>query len=129
MPRAGLRDDVTLQPAPAGKLVEIIARLHRLIHVLQQSGRFSGDTEGQDGQHPHVVREQAERLTLFVKSKTAGKHERKQFLSPAVTQSAVVHTLMRLERNSWSGKVSVDTHEEARRRFENFHYLCEAQSK
>lgn len=33
---ARLRDDMSLQPAPAGVLVEIITRLHRFIHVLQE---------------------------------------------------------------------------------------------
>lgn len=42
--RAGLGDDVALQPTPAGVLVEVIAGLHRRIHVLQEPRRFGGKT-------------------------------------------------------------------------------------
>lgn len=37
---ARLRDDMSLQPTPAGVLVEILTRLHRFIHVLQEPGGF-----------------------------------------------------------------------------------------
>ena len=41
--------------------------------------------------------------------------KKKPFLSPAVTQSAVVHTLLRLERNSWPRKITL-MRENAKRR-------------
>lgn len=46
---------------------------------------------------------------------------KKQVLSPAVTQSAVVHTLLRLERNSWPGKISVNIYEKACGLFDKLH--------
>lgn len=56
----GLWDDMALQPTPAGVLVEIVTRLHRLIHVLQEPGSFKtsqrkagggGGKRGAGGQH------------------------------------------------------------------------------
>ena len=49
---ARLRYDMSLQPTPAGVLVEIITRLHRLIHVLQKASGFEG------GKDSYVVRKQ-----------------------------------------------------------------------
>lgn len=55
---ARLRDDVSLQPTPAGVLVEIITRLHRLVHVLQEPSSFgiTGTKRGKEREEdPHVV--------------------------------------------------------------------------
>lgn len=43
---AGLRDDVAFQPSPARVLVEIITRLHRRIHVLQEPSGFETQRGG-----------------------------------------------------------------------------------
>lgn len=47
--------DMPLQPTPTGILVEIITRLHRLIHVLQEPGSFkaSRKKKGQGDEDPH----------------------------------------------------------------------------
>ena len=55
---ARLRDDVSLQPTPAGVLVEIITRLHGLIHVLQEPSGFGvtgTKKRGKGREDPHVV--------------------------------------------------------------------------
>jgi hypothetical protein len=44
---AGLWDDMALQPTPAGVLVEVLTRLHRGIHVLQESRGFRETSEEQ----------------------------------------------------------------------------------
>lgn len=60
---AGFRDDVAFQPSPACVLVEIITRLHRRIHVLQEPSGFEtqkkrgwGGHGGQDDRESHVER-------------------------------------------------------------------------
>lgn len=42
VPGAGLGDDMTLQPAPTSILVEVLTRLHRRIHVLQETSGCGG---------------------------------------------------------------------------------------
>ncbi len=39
MKGAAFGNDVTLYPASAGVLIEVLARLHAGVHVLEQSGR------------------------------------------------------------------------------------------
>lgn len=46
---AGLRDDMPLQPTPAGVLVKVITRLHRVIHILQEPGGFRRHKEQESG--------------------------------------------------------------------------------
>lgn len=64
---------------------------------------------------------QAWGVDLVCKMKQQESKEKRKLLSPAVTQSAVVHTLLRLERNSWPGKINVNIHEKAFRLFDKLH--------
>lgn len=119
---------MSLQPTPAGILVEIITRLDRLIHVLQEPSGFkvSHRQEGKEAQDGEALMWlensflQGWGLCLFAK-RNSGSSTEKQFPSPAVTQFAVVHTLLMLERNSWPGRISVNIYEKACRLFDKLH--------
>lgn len=108
-----LRYDMPFQPTPTGILVEIITRLHRVIDVLQEpsscterKARVVERDRSKDSHVPlHVVFTGDKRL-LYFQNKIADRVKR-ALISPAVTQSGVVHTLLRLEQNIWPGKQTV----------------------
>lgn len=116
---ARLRYDMSLQPTPAGVLVEIITRLHGLIHVLQEASGFEGGKIHTWSENSLL---RGGGLTWHCTLSRRGK-KKQQSPSPAVTQSAVVHTLLRLERNSWPGRESVNIYEKARAVFDKSHPL------
>lgn len=113
---AGLWDDVPFQPPPTRVLVEIVTWLHRCVHVLQQSSRFEarcgGHKQGGGGEgaevRSHMERKGSCRELMLYRRAAGKKHQQSQPLkhvhSPAVTQSAVVHTGSRLDWNSCPGK-------------------------